>query len=107
MLTNRHIVDQLADVRFQRMALQDREAALRARINRAMEDRTELEGDEFIAFRTETRIPGTIDPKKLRAVGLNPDRFRKLGSPHGASVPSRVRSDRNDKHVRWPRSARF
>lgn len=80
MYKNRHIVDQLADVRCQRMALQDREAALRARINRAMGDHTELEGDEFIAYRADVRIPGTIDPTKLRAIGLNADRFRKRGS---------------------------
>lgn len=76
---NRHIVDQLADLRFRRKSLEEEEAKLRFRVLTAMGENDELVGDEFVAFRENLRMPGAIDPAKLRAAGINPERYRKRG----------------------------
>jgi len=50
MLLNRHIVDQLAEVRAQIKALEAREAELKTQISTAMGSANSLGGDEFIAL---------------------------------------------------------
>lgn len=79
MPVNRHLVDQLADVRFRRKALEEQEAELRARVLKQMGNGDELCGDEFIAYREAQRQRGVIDATKLRRAGVDPDRFRKRG----------------------------
>lgn len=74
---NRHIVDQLADVRAQIKELQGREADLKDAISAEMGERDSLGGDEYIALQKLTTRKGAIDTKAMEAAGIDPDRFRK------------------------------
>lgn len=77
---NRHLVDELADVRFQRKALEERETQLRARVLEEMGDCQTLIGDQFVAYRETQRMRGAIDPARLRKAGIDPVRYRKRGT---------------------------
>lgn len=79
MPTNHHIVDELADVRFQRKVLEERETQLRARVLEEMGAGDTLQGDQFVAYREEQRMRGAIDPARLRKAGIDPARYRKRG----------------------------
>lgn len=77
MTPNRHIVDQLADVRAEKKRLEEREAELRAAISAAMGENDSLGGDEYIAMQKVSERRGALDEKKLAAAGIDPDKFRK------------------------------
>ena len=79
-IRNRHPVDQLADVRAEIKALQDREADLKAQISAEMGSRDSLGGDEFIAFQALQTRKGGIDEASLKAAGINPEKHRKPSS---------------------------
>lgn len=74
---NRHIVDQLADVRAHIKELQGKEAELKDAISALMGGRDSLGGDEYIALQRLTTRKGAIDTKAMEAAGIDPDRFRK------------------------------
>lgn len=74
---NRHIVDQLADVRAQSKELAEREALLKEQILKAFGKKDILRGDEFVAFRSTSVRKGNLDEQALRAKGIDPDRYRK------------------------------
>lgn len=75
--TNRHPVDQLAQVRATIKQLQDRESELKAEVSQMMGNRDSLGGDEFIARQTVTERKGAIDEKAMAAAGIKPDAYRK------------------------------
>lgn len=77
MTRNRHIVDELADIRAQKKELEKREDELKAAISEAMGSRDSLGGDQFIALQKVSSRKGAIDTKAMHAAGLNPDDFRK------------------------------
>lgn len=77
MTPNRHIVDQLADVRAEIKTLQDREKVLKAAVSKRMGEADTLGGDEFIAIQTLTERAGSIDAKAMERAGIDPARFRK------------------------------
>lgn len=64
--TNRHIVDQLADVRAQIKALEVREDELKAEISKVMGAADSLGGDEYIASQKASSRKGSLDPVKLQ-----------------------------------------
>lgn len=74
---NRHIVDQLADIRAQMKELKAREDELKAEISEKMGSADSLGGDEFIAFQKVSQRKGAIDQKSLEAAGINVDDHRK------------------------------
>ena len=76
-LTNRHPVDQLADVRAQMGVLKKQEDALKAEISHRMGASNALGGDEFIATQRVTTRKGALDQKAMTAAGLDIERFRK------------------------------
>ena len=76
---NRHVVDDLADLRFQRKELEERETQLRARVIEEMGTCDTLQGDQFVAHREQQRMRGAIDPARLRKAGIDPARYRKRG----------------------------
>lgn len=75
--SNRHVVDQLADVRAQIKALETREADLKTQVSKQMGSADSLGGDEFIALQVLSTRKGGIDDKKLAAAGINIDDYRK------------------------------
>ena len=75
--TNRHPVDELADVRAQIKELKDREDDLKVIISLDMGDGDSLGGDEYIATQTLSTRKGAIDEKALKAAGVNVSDFRK------------------------------
>lgn len=77
MSVNRHIVDQLADVRAKIKELETVENALKAKVSKEMGDRDSLGGDEYIAQQTLTTRAGSIDTKALEKAGINVDAYRK------------------------------
>lgn len=77
---NRHIVDQLADVRAQIKDLKAREDDLKDQISTQMGNADSLGGDEFIAFQKVSQRKGAIDQKSLEAAGINVDDHRKPDS---------------------------
>lgn len=74
---NRHIVDQLGDVRAEIKVLQARESALKDEISAAMGKADSLGGDEYIASQRLSERKGAIDEKKAALAGIDLDRFRK------------------------------
>lgn len=77
MSRNRHIVDQLADIRAEIKALQETEKVLKAAISKKMGDSDTLGGDQFIAIQTLTERAGSIDAKAMKKAGIDVARFRK------------------------------
>lgn len=86
-MPNRHPVDQLADVRAKIKDLQAREGELKDEIGRLMGDKDSLGGDEYIARQSIQERKGPIDEAKLKAAGLDADKFRK---PPVTSIVLRV-----------------
>lgn len=78
--TNRHPVDQLAQIRSTIKVLQDRESQLKEEIGSLMGSADSLGGDEFIAFQKLQQRKGGLDEKALKASGIDPDKFRKPAS---------------------------
>lgn len=80
--SNRHIVDQLADVRAKIKALQEHEKDLKEEVGRQMGAADSLGGDEFIASQAISERKGSIDEAKVaRKLGVeNLDAFRKAPS---------------------------
>ena len=76
-ISNRHIVDQLADVRAQIKDLEEREKTLKEAVSREMGGRDSLGGDEFIALQRMSERKGAIDAKAMEKAGIDPDKFRK------------------------------
>jgi hypothetical protein len=74
---NRHIVDQLADVRAKIKELQDAEKVLKDQVSAAMGSGDSLGGDEFIAWQTISERKGSLDEKALKAAGIDAEKFRK------------------------------
>lgn len=68
---NRHPVDQLADVRAQKKALEEREEALKAEISKLMGSANHLGGDEFIAIQSVSTRKGAIDEAALKSRGID------------------------------------
>lgn len=75
--TNRHPVDQLANVRATIKVLQEREAELKDEIGQLMGSADSLGGDEFIASQKLQERKGGLDEKAMKAAGIDVDRFRK------------------------------
>lgn len=74
---NRHIVDQLADVRAQIKELSAIEANLKAEVSRQMGEADSLGGMEFIACQSLSTRRGAIDDKRMKADGIDVDAYRK------------------------------
>lgn len=79
-MTNRHPVDELAENREQQKALKQQEEILRAKVSTMMGSADSLGGDEWIAKQDVVPRKGSIDDRKLKAAGLDPEKFRKPGS---------------------------
>ncbi|WP_309083745.1 hypothetical protein [Chelativorans sp.] len=77
MKSNRHIVDQLADVRAQKKALEAKEEELKVLISKAMGSADSLGGDQFIAFQKVSTRKGIYDMKKIEATFGDMSLFRK------------------------------
>ena len=80
--TNRHPVDQLANIRATIKTLQDREAELKAEIGVLMGERDSLGGDEFIARQELRSRKGGLDEKKLADRIGDLSAFRKSDSTY-------------------------
>lgn len=75
--TNRHPVDQLANVRATIKTLEAREAELKDEVSALMGDKDSLGGSEFIAWQRLQERKGSLDEKAMKAAGVDPERFRK------------------------------
>jgi hypothetical protein len=75
--SNRHPVDQLANVRATIKTLEEREKELKAQISVMMGKADSLGGDEFIALQKLSTRKGAIDAALMEKAGLDPDRYRK------------------------------
>jgi uncharacterized protein (UPF0335 family) len=78
--SNRHPVDQLADVRERIKTLQTAEEMLKALITTRMGTADSLGGDEFIARQAISERKGGLDEKAMKAAGIDTDKFRKPSS---------------------------
>lgn len=84
--TNRHIVDQLADVRAEIKVLETREKSLKDQVGKEMGKSDSLGGDEHIAKQSVSVRKGSIDAEKLQDFfdllgrGDSVDDFRKADS---------------------------
>lgn len=76
-LTNRHPVDELAEVRELIKSAQAREKELKDRISAMMGGTDMLAGVEFAAIQKISQRAGSIDPKALAADGIDADAYRK------------------------------
>ena len=76
-MRNRHIVDQLADVRAQIKELKQREGDLKDQISAAMGKSDSLGGDQFMALQKVSTRKGAIDTAKLQKAGIDVDAYRK------------------------------
>jgi hypothetical protein len=76
MTANRHIVDQLADVRAQIKALQEIEAALKPQVAEIIDRADVASGDDFIATHQMAERKGSLNEKAMRAAGIDVDSFR-------------------------------
>lgn len=77
MTSNRHIVDQLADVRAEIKELKECEDDLKKQIGDAMGKKDSLGGDQHIALQKVSTRKGSIDQAAMKAAGIDPERFRK------------------------------
>lgn len=75
--SNRHPVDQLANVRATIKTLEARETELKQQISLMMGEADSLGGAEFIASQKLSTRKGAIDTDLMKKAGLDPDRFRK------------------------------
>jgi hypothetical protein len=80
MPSNRHPVDELADVREKIKFWKEREDELRGLISEMMGGSDSLGGDEWIARQTITERKGSLDEKLMQADGIDTDRYRKKPS---------------------------
>jgi hypothetical protein len=80
MSSNRHPVDELADVREKIKFWKEREDELRGLISEMMGGSDSLGGDEWIARQTVTERKGSLDEKLMQADGIDTDRYRKKPS---------------------------
>jgi len=76
-MSNRHPVDQLAMVRDDLKTLKEREEKLRQQVSNLMGSADSLGGDEWIARQAVSERKGSIDEAALRAIGVEPDQYRK------------------------------
>jgi uncharacterized protein (UPF0335 family) len=76
-LTNRHPVDELAEVRAKIKFLGERESELKETISKMMGGADSLGGDEFIARQMLSERKGSLDEKAMKAAGIDTDKFRK------------------------------
>ena len=74
---NRHVVDQLSDIRAQIKELKKDEAACVSEISEQMGDGDSLGGDQFIARQIISTRKGTVDTARLEADGIDIDAYRK------------------------------
>ena len=74
---NRHVVDQLADIRAQIKQLKNDEADCVDEVIAAMTVKDSLGGDQFIAMRTITNRKGSVDYKAMESAGIQVDLYRK------------------------------
>lgn len=75
---NRHIVDQLADIRAEIKALEKREGELKQQVSALMGPAADsLGGDEFIAHQRLTTRAGGLDGEAMKAAGIDIGRYRK------------------------------
>ena len=74
---NRHIVDQLADVRADIRALEEKEAKLKDAISVLMGGADSLGGEEFIARQKLSTRKGALDQKAMEADGIDVAAYRK------------------------------
>lgn len=81
MTSNRHIVDQLADVRAQKKVLEAREDELKAEISKQMGGADSLGGDQFIALQKVSTRKGAIDQKAMEVAGIDVAKYRKADVP--------------------------
>lgn len=77
MLTNRHPVDRLADVRAQMKTLKAEEDDLKATVSKMMGDRDSLGGDQYIARQKLSERAGAVDTAKMKKAGIDVEAFRK------------------------------
>lgn len=74
---NRHVVDQLADIREQIKSLKAKEDELKDLISKEMGDADSLGGDEFIACQVLSTRKGGLDAKAMEADGIDVAKYRK------------------------------
>jgi hypothetical protein len=77
---NRHIVDQLADVRAQLKALEEREKDLKAQVSVLIDKSDVAAGDDYQAFHVISERKGGLDDKAMIAAGIDIEKFRKASS---------------------------
>lgn len=75
--TNRHPVDELAEIRNTVKTLKERESELVAQISDMMGDGDSLGGHEYIARQIVSTRKGALDTKLLEKAGVQVDAFRK------------------------------
>ncbi|TPK59059.1 MULTISPECIES: hypothetical protein [unclassified Mesorhizobium] len=78
--TNRHPVDQLAQIRATQKILAEREAELKAEIGAMMGTADSLGGAEFIAIQKLQSRKGGIDEAAMKAAGIDVEKYRKPAS---------------------------
>lgn len=88
-LTNRHPVDELAEVRAKIKFLGERESELKDIISKMMGGADSLGGDEFVCRQTLSLRKGALDQKALEAEFGDLSRFRK---PDSTVITLRVES---------------
>ena len=76
-MSNRHPVDELAEVRADIKVLKYREDELKEQVAGMMGDQDSVGGDEWIAEQALSERKGSIDEKAAKAAGVDLDRFRK------------------------------
>lgn len=76
-MSNRHIVDELAEVRAQIKALADRETALKAEISAAMGTGDLLIGDDYAAVQKITSRKGAVDTAAMAKAGIDVEAYRR------------------------------
>lgn len=76
---NRHVVDQLADVRDQLKAAGEREKELKAQVEKMLARKDSVRGDEFVAFPVPSHRKGGLDEVAMVADGINVEKYRKPG----------------------------
>lgn len=74
---NRHIVDQLADIREAIKDLQEQEKVIKDQISGQMGEADSLGGDEYIAKQIVVLRSGSIDAEALKSAGIEVDKYRK------------------------------